>query len=805
MSTEALAVPARREHGPAPVRVIVCWVRRSLFRKLFLASLVLVSGALLTNGFVDLVFSYQGNQAALKRLQTKEAVAAAAGIAQFVDEIEGRVASAVRPLWGTGADGLEQRQEAYFSLLRLAPAISQVSYVDRSGNRFVGLSRVATYVPGIPADKYEIEASRLAGPDRPYRSEVYFRDGSEPHMRIGVADHDPSGGITVAEVDLTFIRDVISRIQVGRAGVAYVVDGNGRLIAYPDISPVLQQTDLSDRPQVQAARASDPVGRADRDPVSGRSLDGHDVVSYYQAVEPLGGWVFVEWPLAEAFEPLYESVVRTVLLLAIGLALSALASLALARRMVTPIRALQAGAARIGAGALERRIDVRTGDELEALADTFNRMAERLAASYTSLEQKVQERTSELAHALERQTAVSEVLRLITRSPTSRGAILDAVAENAAQLCEARGASIWLRAGNTLRRTAGYGSFASEVGAERRISRDWITGRAAAEARTVHEPDLASLSETEYAESERRFQHGHRSALSTPIKREGEVVGVISIGRPQAGGFSDRQIELLETAFADQVVIALELTRLFEEIQEQARQLAITGEERERLNRRLRLMVSPQLFEEIRNTEAEPGEHGLQHRRAEITVVFCDLRGYTAFSDRAQPERILKMLQEYHKALLPLISSHGGTLERFTGDGVMVFFNAPKSCETPEWQAVTMAMEMRDQLRELSQRWRSRRDQKLGFGVGIDQDFATVGPIGFAGRYDYTVIGSVTNCAARLCGEAGDGEVLITQAVYAAVKDLVEVELKGELTLKGFFEPVRAYNVLGLKRVTEPG
>ena len=156
--------------------------------------------------------------------------------------------------------------------------------MDRSGNRFVRLSRVAINVTGGPADEYEVEASRLAGPDQPYRGEVYFLDGSEPHMRIGVADRDPSGGITVVEVNLTFIRDVISRIQVGRAGVAYVVDGGGRLIAYPDISPVLQQTDLRDWPQVQAALTSDSAARPDRDPVSGRSLDGHEVVSYYQAV-----------------------------------------------------------------------------------------------------------------------------------------------------------------------------------------------------------------------------------------------------------------------------------------------------------------------------------------------------------------------------------------------------------------------------------------------------------------------------------------------------------------------------------------
>jgi adenylate cyclase len=744
---------------------------------------------------VDVLASNRSNEATLKQLQTKEAVAAAAAIKQFVDEIETQIKSVVRPIPVVAVDDVERRQEAYFGLLRLAPAISQVSYLDAIGNRVLKLSRVAINEGAGPADAHELKAWQEARPDQPYRSDVVFLDNAEPHVWLGIQERG-AGGVTVATINLTFIRDVISGIQVGRQGLAYVVDRDGRLIAYPDVSPVLRQLNLGDLPQVAAALRTDPSGPTAISPVAGRSLDGREVVSYYQAVEPLGGWVFVEWPRNEANEPFWETALRTALLLALVLAVSVFAGLELTRKLVTdPLQVLKQGARRLNEKTLDQRIDLRTGDELEALADEFNRMAERLAASYTSLERKVQERTSELAHTLERETAVSGVLRLITRSPTSRESVLDAVAENAALLCDASGTSIWLRVGNTLRRAAGYGTFASEVGVERPISRDWITGRAAAEGRTVHEPDLASLGETEYPDSERRFQHGHRSALSTPIKHEGQVAGVISIGRLQAGGFNDRQIELLESAFADQVVIALELTRLFDEIQEKAHQLTITGERQEELIGRLRLWLSPELFKLILRGE----EPSLKTQRAEITVVFCDLRGYTAFADRAQPERILEMLKEYHDVLGPLINKYGGTLERFTGDGVMVFFNAPEPCTSPEQKAVDMAIEMRDRLGELSAHWRRQRFQQLGFGVGIDQDFATAGPIGFKDRYDYAVIGAVTNCAARLCSEAGDGEVLISQAVYAAVADAVEVELKGDLNLKGFFEPVRAYNVLGLK------
>jgi class 3 adenylate cyclase len=213
------------------------------------------------------------------------------------------------------------------------------------------------------------------------------------------------------------------------------------------------------------------------------------------------------------------------------------------------------------------------------------------------------------------------------------------------------------------------------------------------------------------------------------------------------------------------------------------------------LNRRLRGFLSPQVYELIASSEGA----GLELHRAEITVVFCDLRGYTAFTDRAQPEHLSKVLTDYHGALGPIIERHQGTLERFTGDGIMVFFNDPLPLANPEKQAVQMALAMRDAMRELTEGWQRWRNIRLGFGLGIDQGFANAGRIGFEGRYDYAAIGPVTNCSARVCSEAGDGQVLVTQPVYAAVETLVEAELVGDLELKGFYEPIRVYNVLRLK------
>src|SRR5205823_4945961 len=243
---------------------------------------------------------------------------------------------------------------------------------------------------------------------------VYFRKESEPYMTMAVAHSGRNAGVTVAEVNLKLIWDVITAIKIGQTGYAYVVDDKGRLIAHPDISRVLRNSDLSGLPQVMAAR--DPQGaNAGANTGSGadpaaivRNLDGHRVLSASAAIPKLGWLVFVEQPLSEALAPLYTALLNTGLLLVLGLAVAVLAGLLLARRMTGPIRELDAGAARIGAGALGHRITVDTGDELEELAERFNTMAADLQSSYADLEKKVEDRTAELTEALDQQTATAE-------------------------------------------------------------------------------------------------------------------------------------------------------------------------------------------------------------------------------------------------------------------------------------------------------------------------------------------------------------------------------------------------------------
>jgi class 3 adenylate cyclase len=214
----------------------------------------------------------------------------------------------------------------------------------------------------------------------------------------------------------------------------------------------------------------------------------------------------------------------------------------------------------------------------------------------------------------------------------------------------------------------------------------------------------------------------------------------------------------------------------------------------ERLGR-LKRFFSPHLAEAIVNGGADDP---LKSHRREVTVVFIDLRGFTAFSETAEPEEVMGVLREYHAAMGELILGHEGTLERFTGDGMMIFFNDPAPVPNPQERAVRMALAMRVRVDELMRSWR-KLGYELDFGVGIAQGYATIGAIGFEGRWDYGAIGTVTNLAARLCGEAQPGQILVSRRLYGVVEDFVTAEPVGELSLKGFSRPVTAYNVTGLK------
>jgi len=549
--------------------------RGHLFRKYVIIIAGLVSGALLASGAIEIYFSYYENREGLVALQREKAIGVAARIDAYIKEIEQQISWTTQPQLGVASAAMYQRRVDNLRLLRQVLAITEISYLDAQGKEQLRVSRLAMDVTGSGTD-YSREPEFLeAKAGKVYHGPVSFRKESEPYMTIAMAGSGKEAGVTVVAVNLKFIWDVVSRITIGKAGHAYVVDGQGVLIAHPDISLVLQKTTFAGLAQVKAALAGGPRPGDPRSQVTiARDFKNRRVMTAYATIAPLRWSVFVEQPLEEAFESLYSSIQRTILLLMVGVVLSVAASLVLARRMVTPIQALQAGAARIGTGELDQRIDVRTGDELEALGDQFNSMAAQLKESYAGLERKVEERTHALTEALEQQTATAEILRVIASSPTDLQPVMDAVAENAARVCGATDASIRRIDGDTLRLVSRFGSMPPGAPDVIPVRREYPSGRSIIERRTIHIGDLDLLDATEYSGMTRDA----RTVLATPLMRRGEPIGAILIRRADVEPFTDKQIDLLKT-FADQAVIAIENVRLFQELQARTRELARSVDE----------------------------------------------------------------------------------------------------------------------------------------------------------------------------------------------------------------------------------
>jgi signal transduction histidine kinase len=402
-----------------------------------------------------------------------------------------------------------------------------------------------------------------------YYGPVYFRRESEPYMTLSLAGTRRDTGVSIAQVNLKLIWDVVSKIKVGEHGRAYVVDSGGRLIAHPDISLVLRNTDMSRLAQVRSARAGssvEAVREAD-------DIAGHKVLTGYAAVNPLGWFVFVETPIEEAYGPLYRAIARTGYVLLGALALAFVAGMFLAGRMVVPIQALRVGAARLGSGDLGQRINIKTGDEVEALANQFNDMAGKLQESYADLEKKVDQRTHELSESLEQQTAIGEILRVISNSPNDVQPVLDSVAENAARICEAQYADIFIVENEILRVAAGFGEIGRPFGEPLQMDRSTIVGRSVVDMQPIHVTDVQQAGDDFARGREFAKKFGHHATLSVPLIREGRALGAIAIRRTEVRPFEQKHIALLST-FADQAAIAIENVRLFEAEQQRSRQLS---------------------------------------------------------------------------------------------------------------------------------------------------------------------------------------------------------------------------------------
>src|SRR6516225_8078442 len=553
-------------------RAPVSGLHGRLFRKYLLLLVGLVSFVLLINAGLHFWFSYNENKAALFRVQQEKAKSAAHCIEEFVEEIERQLGWTTAPQWATGP--LEQRRFDYFRLLRQVPAITELIELDSSGNEQLKVSRLAMDVVGSGKD-YSQEPSFInARKHRVWFGPVYFRKESEPYMTLAMAEAGRNAGVTVAEVNLKLIWDVITGLKIGEHSYAYVVDRDGRLIADPDISLVLRNTDLAKLPQVAAALA-ETTGGPTPAPMAmvAKGINGNSVLTAHAPIAPLGWTVFVELPLSEALVPLYGSALRTAALLAFALGLAILAALFLARRMVGPIRLLQASAARVGAGELDRRIDIQTRDELEELAGEFNRMADDLQKSYADLEGKVEERTAELKEALDQQTATAEVLGVINSSPGDLGPVFNAMLEKAVNLCGASFGLLMKYDGEAFQAVAHYNSPPAFVELLRQPIRP-APGMAG--YRILRGEDVVAFADvgadpTYAAASEvaRRLVEtsGARTHVTIALRKDGNLLGQIVIYHRQVRPFTDKQIALLQN-FAAQAVIAMENARLLTETRE---------------------------------------------------------------------------------------------------------------------------------------------------------------------------------------------------------------------------------------------
>jgi len=365
----------------------------SLFKKYALFFSALVGGSLFISGLLNIGFSYQENKQALIHLQQEKARGAAERVGQYLFDMEQKIGTAVAAK--NGMSDLDQRM-AEIQLLRRSTAIREVALLDPRGIEVLRVSPFSADVLYGGRDWSGEAAFQQVKSGKPYRSPVYFRDNAF-FMTIAMSVGPEAAGITVAEVDLQFLLAGITKIKVGETGHAYAVDGDGDLIAHPDIGLVLKHTRLTGLPQVQAA-IQDPT-RDSSEFVDAVDLTGNRVLTAFGVIPYLGWLVFVEEPLTQAFQPLYAQAMRSALLILIGMVVTVLACVALVRQMVKPIHALRDGAKLIGSGVFDQPITVRTGDELEQLADEFNRMSRQLHDSYTSLERKVALRTQELTES----------------------------------------------------------------------------------------------------------------------------------------------------------------------------------------------------------------------------------------------------------------------------------------------------------------------------------------------------------------------------------------------------------------------
>lgn len=787
------------------------FLREGLFAKYVVSLVGLVVFVLAVNGAMETWISYRATKTQLIDGLEDKAQGVARRMEQSVSELERQIS------WVTTAsrDTLEKRRADYAQLLQQVSVVNQLFQLNGEGREVLRVSRQSASTGGNADLSRDMRFTDTVARGVSY-SPAYFVD-ERPVMSISVAHSGFNAGVTVAEIDLGFLSDFLSDAQVGKAAFAYVVDTRGRVLAASSKGPDIGK-DLSKLPQVAAAIAP---GRGPD--TSGTDFNGHAVLSAASTVPKLGWSVLFEQPTTQALMPIRDQLVRIALLIGMGLMVAILAGTLLARRMIIPITALRDGAHRLGEGDFSHRIDVHTSDELEDLAGQFNRMAGQLQETYSNLEAKVEERTRDLAQSINELKVLEEVGRALASS-LDLNAVLPTIAARAIEITHADAVLIYGYDAETRRfdLVEAEGIDQSAEGAHVTIDEG---ENILSDAATSGEP--IALADLDHAPGQplrdAAIEAGFHSVLVVPLLDQQGTLGALVVLRRAGGAFGASIIGLMRT-FANQAVLAMRNARLFTEVDHKSHALEAANEtvraqadklrqqteqlkdwnksleqrvetqlgEIERI-RKLERFLAPQVAQLIASSDSPEGL--LTSQRREVTVVFCDLRGFTAFTEATEPEEAMNVLREYHAALGTLIFKYEGTLDKYAGDGVMILFNAPIQFEDHTKRAVKMAVEMRDTIGPLTERWRNR-GHSLGFGIGIALGYATLGQVGFEQRLEYAAIGSVTNLASRLCGEAKADQIVVSRRVYGMVEPFVEARALDDLQLKGFNHPVLAMEIL---------
>jgi signal transduction histidine kinase len=543
--------------------------RGRLVRRYFLIFATLVGGSLIISILAEMGFRYQETRQNLEVVHSQMAELAALRIQTYMEDI----AQAVR-LAGQPRRLIEGRvTDDYISdlqtLLKSVPAIRDVFALGLDGREQLRLSRIGPSLPQAQADHAAAPHFTDARAGQTYFGPVIFpADSFEPRIVIAVPIEPFRGevvGVLAAEVNVRYVWDVVQEIRVGESGYAYIVSENGTLVAHPDLHLVLQRKDLSDQPQVAALRNPDsaPGGAGVY-----KNLSGQRVLVSHKRIPSMGWMVLVERPLTEAYGPLLASLARTGGILLVVCVMAIGAAVLLGRRVVRPIEVLRRGAARLGAENLEARLELKTGDEFEELAEEFNRMAARLHNAYAGLEQKVAERTQALKQSLDEVRGLGDTIRAVSASLDLQR-VLQTIVVHATELSRSDGGLIYEydEAAQVFRFRAGH-RFRPEFIAMLKEApppfRDSILGRAATTGRPEQIPDVEA--DASYGLRDLVLAEGYRSLLAIPTIQDGRLIGGISVARRSVGGFTDREIDLLQT-FANGSTIAIENARLFLELE----------------------------------------------------------------------------------------------------------------------------------------------------------------------------------------------------------------------------------------------